>query len=188
MHHVTTAANQDLPGSAATSVPRRPAVSITLVCALTFVWLASGAALAGQNVLLVIADDYGADAMGLYSSAETAPTPTLDALAATGVRFTNCWANPVCSPTRASILTGRHAFRTGVGAPGHVIGLNEFTVAQALGDAGYGTACIGKWHLSDDTNGGADNPNLMGFDHYSGNTGGALGNYYRWDKTVNGVT
>jgi len=173
-------------------IPRRIAAFVNraamLVLALSLVWLAASNCAAEQNVLLIIADDYGADAMGLYSSAETAPTLTLDTLAAGGVRFTNCWANPVCSPTRASILTGRHGFRTGVGFPGDVVDLNEFTIADAMSNAGYATACIGKWHLSNRTNGDVDNPNLMGFDYYSGNTGGALGDYFAWDKTVNGVT
>jgi arylsulfatase A-like enzyme len=139
---------------------------------------------AEQNILLIIGDDIGIDAMGLYTAGDKAPTPTLDGLAAGGVRFTDCWANPVCSPTRATMLTGKHGFQTGVGWPGHVIGPGEFTVADALNSAGYATACIGKWHLST----AADNPNAMGFDHYSGNLGGFLNSFFTWNKTVNGVT
>jgi len=192
MNHITRTTDQHLQKTAASLVPRQVVSFMDragmLVCALSLVWLVPGDCRAGQNVLLIIADDYGADAMGLYSPAETAPTPTLDALAAGGVRFTNCWANPVCSPTRACILTGRHGFRTGVGFPDDAIDLNEFTIADAMSTAGYATACIGKWHLSDETNGGEDNPNLMGFDYYSGKTGGSVGDYFAWSKTVNGVT
>jgi len=114
-----------------------------------------------NNVLLIIADDWGADSHGLYGiGSSTAPTPTIDSLAAEGVRFLRAWSNPVCSPTRATILTGRYSFRTGVGAArvNNQIGLNEFTLPQALNQLGYRSAAIGKWHLSGDSNGGADNP------------------------------
>ena len=142
-----------------------------------------------DNVLLIIADDLGADSIGLFSSAaNTAPTPTLDNLAANGVRFTRCWSNPTCSPSRASLLTGRHGFRTGVGTPGDVIDLSESTLAHAFNNAGHATACIGKWHLSNNSNGGADNPNLMGFSHFSGPLSGGIPNYSAWTKVVNGVT
>ena len=92
-------------------------------------------AFATDNVLLIIADDYGVDSMGIYAPGEdTAPTPNLDALAASGIRFTEFWANPICSPTRAAILTGRHGFRTGVGSPqgNNTIPLTEYTLADAM--------------------------------------------------------
>ena len=141
-----------------------------------------------DNVLLIIADDLGADSMGLFSTAlNTAPTPNLDNLAANGVRFTQCWGNPSCAPSRASLLTGRHGFRTGVGTPGDAIDLSESTIADAYKSAGFGTACIGKWHLASTQNGGASNPNMMGFDHYSGPVfGGGINNYFSWPKVVNG--
>lgn len=192
MNHVTRTTNQDAQATVDPLGPQRVATfvdrSSVLVCILMLLWFASGNCRAGENVLLIIADDYGADAMGIYSKAETAPTPTLDALADNGVRFLHCWANPVCSPTRASILTGRHACRTGVGSRGDVIDPNEFTIAHAMSNAGYATACIGKWHLNDKTNGGKRNPNLMGFDYYAGSTRGAIYDYFAWSKTVNGVT
>lgn len=141
---------------------------------------------AQENVLLIVADDLGADSVGLYSSAPSAPTPEIDSLAQNGVRFTNAWANPTCSPTRAGFLTGRHAFRTGVGGAGDEIALSEFTIPQALSVAGYTTACIGKWHLDGTSNGGDDNPNLMGFDHYEGSLNGTIGDYYNWTKVTNG--
>ena len=66
------------------------------------------------NVLLIIADDWGVDSHGLYGiGSSTAPTPTIDSLATNGVRFLRAWSNPVCSPTRATLLTGRYSFRTG---------------------------------------------------------------------------
>jgi arylsulfatase A-like enzyme len=146
------------------------------------------AQLAAENVLLIVADDLGADSVAAFSPADSAPTPTLNMLASTGVRFTNCWANPTCTPSRAAMLTGRHGFRTGIGEVGMPIQLEEDTLADAFSNANYTTACIGKWHLSDNGNGGALNPNLMGFDHYSGSLSGGIGNYYSWDKTVNGTS
>src|SRR5437870_3375425 len=74
---------------------------------------------AQRNVLLVIADDYGADSSALYNStnngASLPPTPNINALAQQGVTFRNGYANPVCSPTRACLITGRYSFRTGIG-------------------------------------------------------------------------
>ena len=161
--------------------------SCKLACAMTVLLSLSQVAKA-DNVLLIIADDLGADSMGLFSAAlDTAPTPNLDSLAANGVRFTQCWGNPSCAPSRASLLTGRHGFRTGVGTPGDAIDLSESTIADAFNSAGYGTACVGKWHLANNQNGGETNPNMMGFDHYSGPVfGGGINNYFSWPKVVNG--
>ncbi len=150
-----------------------------------------------QNILLIIADDYGIDRMGLYNPGRTdlPPTPTLDALAAQGVLFENAWSAPICSPTRATMLTGRYGFRTNIGwrvydgQPG--IRLDEFTLPMAL-DAGsnnaYAHANIGKWHLSDAANGDADNPNQMGYDHYSGILQGGVQDYSAWREVTNGTS
>ena len=71
---------------------------------------------ANKNVILIIADDLGADYCGFYEDhADTAALPNISKLLNKGVRFTNAMSNPVCSPTRAGILTGRYSFRTGVG-------------------------------------------------------------------------
>ncbi len=146
-----------------------------------------------NNVLLIIADDFGVDSHGLYGiGSSTAPTPTIDELALDGVQFLRAWSNPICSPTRATLLTGRYSFRTGVGfpvggEPSHQIRLNEFTLPDALSQLGYRSAAIGKWHLSGDSNGEGLNPNFMGFDHYSGSLAGFIPDYYNWTKTVNGV-
>lgn len=151
-------------------------------------YLFTGLAHAQQpNVLLVIADDLGVDSLNLYLATDGSPTPTLDSLANTGVRFTNCWGSPTCSPARAQILTGRYGFRTGVGIVGSVPSVNEGTIAQALQTAGYATGCFGKWHLSDSTNGNRNNPNLMGFDQYSGSLSGGIPDYFSWTKVENGV-
>ena len=145
-------------------------------------------AMAAENVLLIIADDYGVSSHGLYGYASSsAPTPNLDTLAAQGTVFDNAWATPMCSPTRAAILTGRHGFRTGVGAPPGRINLDEYTVAQAVKTLGYNTGCFGKWHLAGSNNGEDDNPNLMGFDRFAGYRGATVGDYFNWSKVVDGV-
>lgn len=164
-------------------------ICCSAVLALTLAAPAANEAQA-DNILLLIADDYGVDSCGLYSGAGAAPTPNIDALALSGVRFTNFWANPICSPTRAAILTGRHGFRTGVGSPtgNSAIGLDEYSIAAALGEAGYHTACIGKWHLQGPNNGRGMNPNLMGFDDYMGSLGGGVPDYFSWTKNVNGTS
>jgi len=152
-------------------------------------WTCTPSAIAAENVLLIIADDYGVSSHGLYRYASSsAPTPNLDTLATQGIVFDNAWATPMCSPTRATILTGRHGFRTGVGAPPGRINLDEYTVAQALKALGYSTGCFGKWHLAGPNNGGDDNPNLMGFDRFAGYRGATVGDYFNWSKVVDGVT
>ena len=156
------------------------------------------AASAGHNVLLIIADDYGIDSQSLYNNAASAtlpPTPNINALAASGVRFTNAYANPVCSPARACLITGRHGFRTGVGEAVTAVAGNSLTAAEltlpeviAQNSAlGIQTACFGKWHLS--VGPGTPNaPNAIGgWPHYAGATGGALTSYTNWAKIVDGV-
>ncbi|MEE8543174.1 MAG: sulfatase-like hydrolase/transferase, partial [Gammaproteobacteria bacterium] len=104
------------------------------------------------NILLVISDDLGLDASSNYAVGIESPvTPTLDALAANGLVFDNAWAYPVCSPTRATILTGKYGFRTGVLWPGDEISLNETSLHSFIDTNApntYNHAVIGKWHLA----------------------------------------
>src|SRR5262245_65204149 len=76
--------------------------------------LGTAALAAQQNVLVLLADDLGCDAVGCYGSASAPPTPNLDALAAGGVRFLGAHTSPTCSPTRGELMTGRYGFRIGV--------------------------------------------------------------------------
>lgn len=100
------------------------------------------------NIVLVMADDQGWGQTGYYNHPYL-KTPNLDAMAANGLRFDRFYAGgPVCSPTRASVLTGRTHDRTGVWNHGAPLRLQEKTIAQALKDAGYATAHFGKWHLN----------------------------------------
>lgn len=133
------------------------------------------------NILLIIADDLSP------SSLESVNTPNIDQLAENGIVFDNAWATPQCSPTRATIATGRYGFRTGVGnvITGNDPGLseNEVTIAEALDanpDLGYSEAVIGKWHLGSDSS----NANSQGYDYYAGNESGGLQDYYSWTKTI----
>lgn len=150
-----------------------------------------------HNILLVLADDIGTDALSVFNTnmvnTSFAPTPNLDALAAQGVRFRNCYGYPSCSPTRSCLLTGRYGFRTGIGAAiddvhDPYLSPRDFTIARAL-DAnpqlGLRHAHLGKWHLS----AAAIDPNLIGgWGHYSGYLAGERESYFDWEKTVNGVT
>lgn len=158
------------------------------------------AARAGNNVLLIIADDFGIDSQSLYNATPgaTAPTPNINALAASGVRFSNASACPVCSPTRACMITGRLGFRTGVGeavtaAAGNSLTASELTLPEVISQNSglrIQTACFGKWHLNA---GGpaatANAPNTIGgWPHYAGSTAGVLTSCTNWSKTTNGVT
>ena len=104
------------------------------------------------NIILLLADDLGYQDISCYGG--PVKTPTLDRLAKGGARFTNFYSGcAVCSPSRASLLTGRHHIRTGVyswihdeSQHSHLLE-REVTLAEVLGDAGYDTAHIGKWHL-----------------------------------------
>ncbi len=144
-----------------------------------------------RNTLLVVLDDVGVENVGCYGIGSTAPpTPNINALAARGVLFTDATACPTCSPARASMLTGRHGFRTGIGAalgfvdPG--LSATETLLPEVLRPAGIRTGLVGKWHLGNDL--GAETPTAEGFDVFVGNLAGALPDYYRWPKTKNGVT
>ena len=98
-----------------TAAFRRLAVLAAGAYLLPVVWIGANAA---PNILLIIGDDMGVETLASYGLSEQAPaTATLDALAGEGVRFTNFWAQPVCSPTRATVITGRYGFRTGIGRP-----------------------------------------------------------------------
>lgn len=122
------------------------------------------------NILYIVADDLGWKDVGFHGS--DIKTPTLDALAAKGAKLEQFYAQPMCTPTRAALMTGRYPMRyglqTAVIPQGHTYGLatDEWLLSQALKDAGYETAIIGKWHL-----GHADQkfwPRQRGFDYQYG--------------------
>jgi arylsulfatase A-like enzyme len=96
------------------------------------------------NVLLIMADDVGREALGCYGGTSY-QTPHLDALAAGGIRFDHCYSMPVCHPTRLTIMTGRYPFRNPAGWGRWPTGVETF--AHVLKRAGYATAVAGKWQL-----------------------------------------
>lgn len=154
-------------------------------------------ATAYRNVILIIADDLGSDYCGFYENhLDTAAMPNIRRLLSRGVRFRKAWSNPLCSPTRAGILTGRYSFRTGVGnavggAGSAVLDTSEITIPRLLhlyAPDGIATANIGKWHLHLPVpNSNYLFPNLLGYDHFEGNFTGVLNSYTNWTKVTNGV-
>ncbi|MEI6534562.1 MAG: sulfatase-like hydrolase/transferase [Verrucomicrobiaceae bacterium] len=100
------------------------------------------------NIILCMTDDQGWGDVS-YNGLKQIQTPNLDAMAAAGMRFNRFYAaHPSCSPTRASVMTGRHPYRSGVFWPGMPLRIQEMTIAQAVKRAGYSTGHFGKWHLS----------------------------------------
>ena len=141
------------------------------------------------NILLVIADDLGKDASNQYGiSAEQPVTPTLDQLAIEGLVFENAWSNPTCSPTRASILTGKYGTRTGVLTAMDVLSEDETSLQSYIHQhlpGKYTDAVIGKWHLGPQP-GGLDHPESLGVGHFAGIIGGEVNDYEDWVLTTNG--
>ncbi len=156
----------------------------------------------GGNVLVVLVDDVGVDKVSAYGAPDASPTPTLDRLAEQGVRFDRAYAAPVCSPTRAILLSGRHARRTGVGwiadtaSRDYALPYETLTIPEALWDARsadpYTDAAVGKWHLAGPQHPDVlDHPNASGFAWFSGLVGNpryAEGwGYDKWEQNVNGT-
>lgn len=124
---------------------------------------------AGPNIILINIDDLGYADIGPFGG--KVPTPNLDRMAKEGMKLTSHYAAPLCSPSRAAMMTGCHPKRVlpipGVLFPAAAVGLSpdQITVAEVLKEAGYATACIGKWHLGDQP---GFLPTDQGFDHYFG--------------------
>lgn len=138
------------------------------------------------NVIVIYTDDQGSVDLNSYGATDLV-TPNMDALVESGVRFTQFYASPICSPSRASLLTGKTPQRAGCpgnagadqtsknGLPG-----TEYTMAEMFKDAGYNTAHIGKWHLGYQPE---MSPNAQGFDYSFGHLVGCIDNYshfYFW--------
>ncbi len=140
------------------------------------------------NIILIVADDMGYGDFGVFNNG-LVRTPSLNHLVSEGICLTQHYAgSPVCSPSRAALLTGRYPHRTGAFTPQEVLGLDrislrEITLGNAFQQSGYRTALIGKWH-----NGALDkryHPNARGFDEFVGFSGG-WADYYQWGLDYNG--
>ncbi|GAA3608173.1 sulfatase-like hydrolase/transferase [Flavivirga amylovorans] len=140
------------------------------------------------NILLIIADDMGLDATPGYDIGTVKPKmPTLQSLTNSGIKFSNLWSNPTCSPTRATILTGKYGFKTNVLDPGDRLSTSETSLQNYIDtntNRAYNHAVIGKWHLSNNET----HPNSMGINHFAGLLGGGVQSYWDWNLTTNGVT
>ena len=120
------------------------------------------------NFIIFFTDDQGYNDVGCYGS-PTIKTPNFDKMAKEGIKFTNFYAQPVCGPSRAALLTGSYPIR--IAEPGNTKGLHtklhtkELTIAEVLKTKNYATACIGKWHAGE---GEGQMPLDQGFDYYYG--------------------
>ena len=129
----------------------------------------TGSIIPKPNIIMILADDLGYGDLACYG-AEGVATPNIDRMARQGAKFTSFYVSPVCSPTRASLMTGCIAQRVGIGGvlfPRNNHGLNpeEKTLPELLKEQGYATAIIGKWHLG---NQDKFQPLLHGFDYWYG--------------------
>lgn len=164
---------------------KRPLFHWILAAALVF----AGPSLAADkpNIIHIVADDLGWKDIG-FNGCSDINTPNLDALANGGAKFTQFYVQPMCTPTRAALMTGRYPFRYGLqtmvipGTAGYGLDTREWLMPQCLKDAGYATALIGKWHL-----GHGDLkywPKQRGFDYAYGATIGELDYFTHGDFGV----
>ncbi|MCI4669578.1 MAG: sulfatase-like hydrolase/transferase [Bacteroidia bacterium] len=141
------------------------------------------------NILLIIADDLGVDISNGYQNNNLMPTtPVLDSLREAGLTFDNAWAAPACTPTRASIMSGKYGLKTGALAPPanlDLIHTSIFTELENRSNNLYADAVIGKWHISQPVN--FDHPQQHGVDHFDGLMQSGVDDYYIWEKVLNGV-
>lgn len=138
------------------------------------------------NVIIIYTDDQGAIDLNCFGAKDLV-TPNLDRLVESGVKFTQFYGAPVCSPSRAGLLTGKTPQRAGV--PGNVSSINpaagmpsaQYTIAEMFRDAGYKTGHFGKWHLGHAKD---KQPNAQGFDYSFGHFVGCIDNfshYFYWE-------
>jgi arylsulfatase A-like enzyme len=168
------------------------------------------------NILLIISDDFGMDVVsGMYPGLETemmdlygpkgldhpgfrriqgrpAATPHLNKLAREGLVFTNAWAHPFCSPTRASILTGLYGAGTGVLTYADPLTQDHLSFVSLLKESGYSTGLFGKWHLAglpgEDESYPGMKPKEAGFDLFRGNMHAAISGYWDYEYQIQDET
>ncbi|MCK5944568.1 MAG: sulfatase-like hydrolase/transferase, partial [Planctomycetes bacterium] len=146
------------------------------------------------------ADDLGVDQVGCYGEgANPAPTPNIDALAARGVLFRNAWSCETCSPSRMTMMLGRHTFRDEVGewiryaqnnwtGPGSMVA-SDWTLPEVLDHAGsgYTHAAFGKWHMSQWAQGTGHPDQVGGWGEFKGSMESPKPSFFNWPYVVNGV-
>ena len=130
----------------------------------------------------------GLDATPTFSEGTIKPNmPILQGLMNTGITFKNVWSYPVCSPTRASIITGKYGSKNGVLEVGNTLAISETSIQKYIDtqtNNNYASALIGKWHLSNSSS----DPLTMGIDYFAGLISGGVQSYTNWKLNVNGQT
>jgi len=130
------------------------------------------------NILFIIMDDVGIDQMTAFGNGGEDPAivPNINKIANSGVRFSNVWAMPECSPSRSAFFAGRYTLRTGVTSaivpimlPQAQLSTYETTLPRVLSTAGYKSSMIGKYHLGNDNPSGQCSPATRGWDFFDGN-------------------
>ena len=129
------------------------------------------------NILIIFTDDQGYGDLGCYGNEKT-KTPRLDQLAKEGTRFTSFYSQTVCGPSRSALLTGRYPIRS----KGWSMPATEITFAELMREAGYQTACIGKWDVSNRKPIIPRMPVAQGFDYYFGTLGANDGGRVRFHE------
>ena len=158
---------------------------VTALILLSFwVTFSPSAESAPPNIVLILADDLGWNDLGYHGS--EIETPHLDALAETGVQLERFYVQPFCSPTRASVMTGKSSARLGIYQPISKLDpgglpLEETLLPEVLAESGYQSVMVGKWHLGHGER--AYFPNQRGFEHFYGNLTGGIG---YWDHNHGG--
>lgn len=150
---------------------------ITLLLSVIIFFSACSSAERQPNVIIILADDQGWGDLSINGNTSI-NTSNLDRMATSGVRFDRFYVSPVCSPTRAELLTGRYHTRSGVhgtSAGSERMNADETTLAEVFQEAGYVTGVFGKWHNGQQP---PYHPNSRGFDHFYGFPSGHWGHYF----------
>ncbi|MDP5105807.1 MAG: sulfatase-like hydrolase/transferase [Polaribacter sp.] len=138
------------------------------------------------NILLIIADDMGIDSTpGFGITGDLPVTPTLDSFREKGLSFTNCWAAPQCSPTRAAIMSGKFGIKTGVMRPPLILDTSHtslFTKIKEQSRTDYSMGLIGKWHIGGNNANNYSHPKDSGVPYYEGLFTSQVPDYYSWTK------
>ena len=142
------------------------------------------------NILLIIGDDIGVDVLNGYGIGTNLPTtPNLDKLRSQGITFTNAWSSPVCSATRASLLSGKYGFNNGVNSVPEKLDTTNISIFKAIKaktNNAYTCCVTGKWHVGPTNN--LNHPYEHGADNFMGYMGASLEDYSNWTKVENGLS
>ncbi|MCF8380111.1 MAG: sulfatase-like hydrolase/transferase [Bacteroidales bacterium] len=139
------------------------------------------------NILFILADDMGVDALNAFDVGTVFPnTPHIDELCESGVTFTNTWACPACTPTRASLLTGKYGVNSGVNTVPEVLDTGQKSIFKELDELtmnAYASCVVGKWHVSNPSD--IDHPYALSVDDFMGVMDFGVEDYFNWAKVEN---